>query len=90
MKRKAWAKKVDDNQAEIIEALEQIGCEVEPITGCKGMNDLLVALAGRVFLLEVKNPDGKNIVDEDQEKFHARFPVTVVRSIEEALEVVTK
>ena len=90
MKRQSWAKKIDANQGEIVEALKRIGCEVEVLSGCAGMPDLLVALGNRLFLLEVKNVKGKNKVNEDQVKFHKRFKTTVVRNIEEALEVVTQ
>ena len=90
MKRKSWAKKVDANQQEIIDALKRIGCEVEPISGCAGMPDLLVSLGSRLFLIEVKNIEGKNKVNDDQVEFHKRFPTSVVRCPEEALEVVTK
>lgn len=90
MKHRSYAKKVDNNQAEIVEALRGIGCEVESITGCKGMPDLLVSLGKRIYLLEVKNKEGKNKVNDDQINFHKRFPVSVVRNIDEALEAVTK
>ena len=49
------------------------------------MPDLLVALAGRLFLLEIKNPETKGKVNEWQIAFHKRYPVTVVHSLEEAL-----
>jgi len=90
MKHRAYANKVDANQQEIIDELKRIGCEVETISGCAGMPDLLVALANRLFLLEVKNVKGKNKVNEDQIAFHKRFTTTVVRNIEESLEAVTK
>ena len=90
MKHRAYAKKIDANQPEIIMALKKIGCEVEAITGKKGMPDLLVSRGTSIYLLEVKNRKGKNIVNEDQKEFHKRFPITVVRSIEEAINAVTK
>ncbi len=55
-----YAAKVDDNEKEIIRALESIGCTVyrlgTPV-------DLLVGYRARNFLIDVKNPDtdyGKN------------------------------
>ena len=90
MKRQAYAKRTDENQKDIVDELRRIGCEVESLSGCKGMPDLLVALANRIFLLEVKNPETKGKPNDDQERFHKRFPVSVVRSIDEALKVVTK
>jgi len=90
MKRQSWAKKVDSNQGVIVKALERIGCQVEPLSGCAGMPDLLVSLGARLFLLEVKNKDGKNKVGKEQIEFHKRFPVAIVRTVEEALDAVTK
>ena len=90
MKHKSWAKKVDANQKEIIDALRRIGCEVETISGCKGMPDLLVSLGSRLYLLEIKNKEGENKVSDDQVKFHKRFPVSIVRTTQEALNVATK
>jgi Holliday junction resolvase len=89
MKHRQHAKKVDANQKEIVNALRKIGCEVESLSGCAGMPDLLVALGNRIFLLEVKNVDGKNKVNDDQVAFHNRFPTSVVRNTQEALDVVT-
>jgi len=89
VKRRQYAKKNDANQPSIVDALLRIGCEVEQLSGKKGMPDLLVSLGKRLFLLEVKNPEGKNEVNEDQEKFHKRFPVSVVRNDQEALQAVT-
>lgn len=87
MKRRQYAKRNDANQKPIIAALLRIGCEVEPLSGRTGMPDLLVSLGKRIFLLEVKTEKGKE--NKDQEKFHKRFPVAVVRSEQEALEAVT-
>ena len=89
LKRRAWAKRSDANQQEIIDALKRIGCEVETISGRAGMPDLLVAIGRRLFLLEVKNIKGQNKVNDDQITFHKRFPVSVVRTPGEAIEVIT-
>jgi len=85
MKHRQYAKRTDHNQKEIIYGLRRAGCETEPITGCPGMCDLLVAFRGRLFLLEIKNPETKGKVNEWQIAFHKRYPVSVVHSLEEAL-----
>lgn len=85
MKHRQYAKRTDHNQKEIIYGLRRAGCETEPITGCSGMCDLLVAFRGRLFLLEIKNPETKGKVNEWQIAFHKRYPVSVVHSLEEAL-----
>lgn len=90
MKYRGYAKKSDANQTDIVAALRKIGCEVEHLTGKAGMSDLLVNLGNRLFLLEIKNPKGKNKVNDDQKAFHKRFKTTTVRTIEEALKAVTK
>lgn len=80
------AKKVDANQAEIVAALEAIpGVTVVDIG--KPL-DLLVGYKGITHLFEVKNPDGKNRLEPDQEKFLSdwtgREPV-IVRTIDDCL-----
>ena len=93
MSRKSYSNRVDANQSEIVAALIKIGCHVEPISGCPGMADIMVSIGPegrkRTDLLEIKNKDGKNIVSDAQVKFHKRFHVTVVRTVQEALEAVT-
>lgn len=79
-------KKRDANELEIVQALENIpGVMVVPID--KPV-DLLVGYNGNTFLLEVKNPDGKNKLEPDQVDFIEEWPgdtVHVVRTIDEAL-----
>lgn len=80
------AKKRDDNEKGIVDALEAIpGCMVVPLD--KPV-DLLVGYAGITHLLEVKNPDGANRIEPAQQEFFDEWPgrpVTVVRSVDEAL-----
>ncbi len=86
-----YARKVDGNQTFVVSALLQVGCEVEDLSAAgRGFPDLVVQLGGRVYLMEIKNPAGKNRLTEAQIKFNKRFPVHVVRSAEEAIRVVTK
>ena len=88
-----FAAKVDANQKDIVDALFKIGCSVVELSVAKGAGlvDLLVGYQQETVLLEVKNPDGRNRIDEDQERFHAEWrggPIFVVRSPEEAVRVV--
>lgn len=56
----AIAKRVDDNQAEIVHALRLAGASVEclHVVG-GGVPDLLVGYRGQNYLLEVKSAGGK-------------------------------
>jgi hypothetical protein len=85
-----YARKVDDNQADIVEVLREEGVKVEPrlarVSG--GVPDLLCGLYGRLFLVEAKNPDGKGVgLSPDEINWHrewADFPVYVVASPQQA------
>jgi len=82
--RFAKAHATDANQPEIIEALESIGCCVYEI---ERPVDLLVEYKRIWVLLEVKNPNGKNRMEDDQLKFFkkSRAPAYLVRSGKEAI-----
>lgn len=83
-----WAKRTDANHAEIRDAMRAAGAEVEDLSGCgKGMPDTLVLTPdGRLLLVEIKTATGK--LTAPQVKFHARFPVAVVRSAEDAVKLI--
>ena len=79
--------KTDTNQAEIVQALRDVGAMVfligQPF-------DLLVGFRGELFLLEVKNPRGRNKLGASQEADILALSlvgveVSVVRSVEEAI-----
>lgn len=83
-----YAKKRDSNEREIIDALEKVGCSVEPLD----VVDLLVERAGKLFLLEVKGlrnkrGDAKSLTPA-QVAFRRRFKFHVVCTPEDALAVV--
>jgi hypothetical protein len=51
-----YAKRVDENQALIVQALRRVGAEVQSLASVgKGCPDLLCAFRGVNYLLEVKN-----------------------------------
>ena len=89
-----YAAKVDRNQSEIVEALRQIGCSVQPLhTVGAGCPDLAVGWQGRTFLIEVKDglaPPSERQLTPAQVEFHAawRGHVAVVTSVKEALEAI--
>ncbi len=81
--------KRDDNESDIVKALESIGCTVyrmdRPV-------DLLCGYRAKNLLLEVKNPDGLNKITTDQKRFMAGWKgqVRIVTSPAEAIKVVTE
>lgn len=84
-----WAKRTDGNHAEIRDAMRKAGAEVEDLSGSgRGMPDTLVWTRHTgLLLVEIKMPKGT--LTAPQVRFHARFPVHIVRSVEAALELVS-
>ena len=84
-----WAKRTDGNHAEIRTAMREAGCDVEDMSGAgKGFPDTVVYTPDkRLLLVEIKMPKGT--LTAPQVRFHARFPVHIVRSVEAALELVS-
>jgi hypothetical protein len=79
--------RADNNQDEIVKALEKIGCTVYKIGRPV---DLLVGYRTFNFALDVKSKTGT--MTPFQKKFFAGWKgqVRIVRSAEEAIDVVTK
>ena len=81
------AAKVDSIQPAIVSALRKAGASVEPLHMVgRGVPDLLVGLAGRTMLVEVKTGNGG--LTDDQVVWHRMWrgsPVAIVRSVEDAL-----
>lgn len=82
----------DGNHAAIVQALRDVGCTVLDLAmvggGCP---DLLAARGGRMVLIEVKNPEGKDKVSPNQAEWHSKWrgpKVVVARTVEEALQAV--
>jgi hypothetical protein len=81
------ALKVDDNQEDVIDALEGVGASVLRLQGLeRGCPDLCVGFRNVDFLMEIKGEDGR--VAKHQIDWHHHWhgrPVTIVRTVEEAL-----
>ena len=82
------AKRRDGNEAAIVAALEKVGAFVirldEPV-------DLLVGYRNRWLLLEVKDPKGRNRLEDSQRKFFARLEGTALSAwvVRDELEALT-
>lgn len=86
------AAKRDGNHNAIVQALEQIGCTVLDLSRLGGdAPDILCGYRGESWLLEIKNPEGRNRLSEGQQEFLAtwRGKAAVVRSVYEAVGIVT-
>ena len=82
------AKRTDANQVDIVRAFERMGCEVLDLSGVgSGCPDLLVRVPaiGLWMLVEVKTPKGR--IKPGQAEFATRWPVSIVRSIDDAIEL---
>lgn len=91
MRRRA---KVDANQAEIVAALRSAGATVQSLAEIgDGCPDLLVGLAGKTVLIEVKDsaqPPSKRQLTDDQSRWHGAWcggDLAVVCDVESALRV---
>ena len=87
MSLRRTAARRDSNEPEIVQAYIAAGCTVVRLSA-KGCPDLLVGLHGVNYLIEVKEDKGK--LTYDQIEFHETWggQVAIVRTIEEALEVI--
>lgn len=79
-----YAARRDDNEAEIVAALESCGFHVERISE-PGVPDLLLSRAGRWHLAEVKTEHGRLSKSQNAFRARARAPVPVFREIDDVL-----
>lgn len=82
------AAKRDDNEELIVRALRRCGASVYHLAD-KGIPDLLVGWCGKMFLLEVKGPNGR--LTKAQKTFRASWKgprSTIVKDATEALEAI--
>ncbi len=85
------AARIDENQPAIVRTLIACGCEVQSLAAVgAGVADLLVfhVPTSRLMLFEVKDgskPPSERRLTPAQVEWHKRFPVTVIESIEDAM-----
>lgn len=73
------AANVDRNQGYIADLARRLGASVAYIHSVGGgVPDLLLGYAGENILVEVKNPEARGKLNENQKKFHAGWRGTVV------------
>lgn len=88
--------KTDRNQPEVIAAMRAIGVSVQSLHKVgQGAPDLLCAIAGLTFLVEVKDgakPPSAQKLTPDQVEWHKNWkaPVYIVNSTETAIDLVQK
>lgn len=89
-----YTAKADANQPEIVKALRKAGASVQHLHSVgAGCPDLLCAIDGRVFLIEVKDGakiPSKQLLTPAQVEWHAGWKSTVhiVNSVDAAIAVV--
>jgi hypothetical protein len=85
------AARVDDNQAQIVSALRQVGATVLVMSQLgHGAPDLAVGIFKRNFFLEVKNPDqpkSNQALTAEEAIFHSEWKgqVDIVHNVDEAI-----
>lgn len=91
------ARRVDENQRDIVQALRKIGaCVIDLSASGAGVMDLLVCYRKRMWMVEIKNLKGRGeILTPAQIKLHkaigdAGCEVHIVRNVDEAIALVTR
>ena len=88
---RAWASRVDANQAEIVECLQGIpGCEVRSMAAIgAGFPDIAVGYCARNYFFEIKMPGKK--LNDDQQKFFHTWPgqVQKIETVQEIIKTIT-
>jgi hypothetical protein len=80
-----YDKRRDDNEKTIVDDLRKVGAIVERLD----KPDLIVRFAGRVYLMEVTNPDNKyRKREKEQREFLDTFGIPEVRTSDEALRII--
>jgi len=86
------AAKVDTNQGDIVRALRKAGCNVLSLAAVgNGCPDLLACRAEQLHLLEIKDGDksaSRRKLTPHQIQFHAAWPVHIVTTEIEALQII--
>jgi hypothetical protein len=88
-----YARKIDANQPEIVAALRKAGCTVEHLHAVgSGCPDLLCAVNGETFLIEVKDgakPPSAQKLTPDQFDWHSKWcaQVHIINSVAGAVAI---
>ena len=88
-----YARRIDENQNEIVKALRDCGAYVRIISQGDGIPDLLVGYMGYTILMEVKDGDkvpSKRKLTEAEEAFFKDWRggmLAIVNDVEEALDI---
>ncbi len=88
-----YARRIDENQNEIVIALRKCGAYVRIISQGDGIPDLLVGYRGYTILMEVKDGDkvpSKRKLTEAEEAFFKDWRggmLAIVNDVEEALDI---
>jgi hypothetical protein len=88
-----YARRIDDNQNEVVAALRKFGAVVRVITQGDGLPDLLVGFRGRTYLMELKDgnkPPSARKLTEAEEKFHSAWTggsLCIVTSAQQAVDI---
>ena len=80
---------MDANQEQIVSALRAAGASVQSLAPIgKGCPDILAAIRGGMYLMEIKQGNGKT--NDLQQRWHISWnaPVHVVYSADDALKVI--
>jgi hypothetical protein len=80
-------RRVDRNQVAIVKVLRDMGAQVFVTSSVgHGFPDLVVGWKGAVALVEIKF--GDETLTPDELEFHNRFHVEIVRSVEQARDLI--
>ena len=89
--------RVDDNQKEIVEGLRAFGAEVFHLHTIKNLFDILVAYNGRLFCMELKNPERPKATQkltDGEERCRVRLEGVgvkyhIVTTLQQAIQIIT-
>ena len=82
-----WARRVDENQADIVKAIRKLGAEVTPLFRVgQGVSDLLVSWRQKWFVIECKTDTGELNKDQKDWIGKQRAAVVVVTSPMQAVQ----
>lgn len=90
------AKRIDDNQHEIVNIMRKLGASVLILSEMgKGCPDIAVGISGKTYLVEIKDgkkfPSAQRLTDKEKE-FHDtwRGHVCIIKSSEQAVEFINQ